>query len=308
MKTLDATSSLVAVLALSVVTFLGGCGNSSAPLINMGALKQVAAIETQPTSDVGSPMTFLRNFRKSGAVSEPVAPQQPQQIAAPNYGQQANYAQPNFVQPNYGQPNYAPRVPQNPIQSQVASLYPNYQVPQTNPYAAQASYQQQPVAASLTPPQLASAPSVPTANLQPARPTPGTNVAHLGDVLTTPQGQTLYKHLKDGLNNASCSDVCALSFAPYIPTQGAAPGKRYSFFMRADGINQWAFEGQPLYVFRGDLAPGQKNGDGKFNMVAVSFAETGQQSAAASVEPSISVTTSKPPRKSLLKRLNIFNK
>lgn len=103
----------------------------------------------------------------------------------------------------------------------------------------------------------------------------GFAVAHLGDVLTTSQGQTLYVHQLDGLNRSTCRQDCAQSFFPYIPTIDSQPGRQYGFFMRDDGVTQWAIEGKPLYVFRGDTAPKQRNGAGIYNMSTIQYPTLG---------------------------------
>ena len=121
----------------------------------------------------------------------------------------------------------------------------------------------------------ATATALPQAPNGAAQPASGSRVAHHASVLTTSQGQTLYVHGADGLNRASCRNECAQHFAPYIPMTGAQNGRQYAFFMRDDGVTQWSLQGQPLYVYKGDLAPGQRNGEGLFNMSTVAYPTLG---------------------------------
>ena len=320
------------LIATALIAGLSGCAGTEGAIVNVDALKNALGNAAQPADDTQASMP--RFMRRSGGVTQssipaPVTPTPivPQQSALAGMAQsnasqiqllqaqlqqaQAQQAQLQQAQAVEAQQQQA-RLRQAQLQQaqlQQAQLR-QAQIQQEQALIAQRQAAQKAASVKALAAQQAATPSVPTANLPPAKATAGSNVAHLGDVLTTPQGQTLYKHLKDGANQANCSDVCALSFGPYVPSNGAKPGKRYSFFMRTDGRNQWAFEGQPLYVYRGDLTVGQRNGDGKFNMIAVPFEDSGSQVAASSAPVAASAASSGPvagsKARGLLKRLNPF--
>jgi len=82
-----------------------------------------------------------------------------------------------------------------------------------------------------------------------------------GRVLATAAGLTLYtSSAKPG---DECASPCDETFAPFVAPQAAkAPGDAFTFLDRVDGIRQWAYQGQPLYTFSGDVEPGDQNGNG----------------------------------------------
>jgi len=77
-------------------------------------------------------------------------------------------------------------------------------------------------------------------------------------------GFTLYTFDNDLVSATStCYDECAQNWPPVIVTDGAASGlQNLSTITRADGTQQAAFNGQPLYFFIGDVEAGNTNGDG----------------------------------------------
>lgn len=67
-------------------------------------------------------------------------------------------------------------------------------------------------------------------------------------VLTTPDGRPLYVYKKDAPSQSHCYDFCAVRWSAY-----SAPGQRpassdFATILRAEGIWQWTYKGQPLYV------------------------------------------------------------
>ncbi|MFG5383233.1 hypothetical protein [Yoonia sp. R2-816] len=81
--------------------------------------------------------------------------------------------------------------------------------------------------------------------------------------LTAANGMTLYTFDKDTTGVSNCDDNCAVNWPPYLPTAGEpASEDGLTVITRADGTQQWAKDGAPLYFWVGDTAPGDTNGDG----------------------------------------------
>ncbi len=82
--------------------------------------------------------------------------------------------------------------------------------------------------------------------------------------LVGPSGMTLYTFKKDGKNTgmSECYDQCAINWPPLTVAAGKHPSKEFTIVIRADGSQQWAFKGQPLYFYAKDTNPGDKLGDG----------------------------------------------
>lgn len=84
----------------------------------------------------------------------------------------------------------------------------------------------------------------------------------MNDVLVDANGMTLYTFDKDGNNTSNCYDQCATNWPPLMAKAGASADGYYSIVERNDGTQQWAYNGDPLYLWVGDQAPGDKTGDG----------------------------------------------
>jgi predicted lipoprotein with Yx(FWY)xxD motif len=87
----------------------------------------------------------------------------------------------------------------------------------------------------------------------------------LGDVLVDGKGMTLYMFTADSAGTSSCDAACAQNWPPVIGT--AAPGTGldagdFGTTTRSDGSTQVTFHGMPLYLFAGDKAAGDVNGQG----------------------------------------------
>lgn len=85
-----------------------------------------------------------------------------------------------------------------------------------------------------------------------------------GGVLTDAAGRTLYTFDKDQPGKTNCQGGCAQNWPAYTaePAAGAKVPSELTRFEH-DGVQQWAWNGNPLYYFIGDAKPGDKNGDGK---------------------------------------------
>jgi predicted lipoprotein with Yx(FWY)xxD motif len=94
------------------------------------------------------------------------------------------------------------------------------------------------------------------------------NNADLGEILVDADGRTLYRFLKDDSADESyCNSACAKAWPPLTTKDApqAADGVdagMLTTFKREDGRTQVAYAGHPLYLYAGDSAPGDANGNG----------------------------------------------
>jgi len=88
----------------------------------------------------------------------------------------------------------------------------------------------------------------------------------LGSYLTGPNGRTLYTLSSDPKDKSTCAGQCATAWPPLkIASNGKVESTSMGTFeiiKRADGTDQIAFDGHPLYEFIKDTAAGQTNGEG----------------------------------------------
>jgi predicted lipoprotein with Yx(FWY)xxD motif len=87
----------------------------------------------------------------------------------------------------------------------------------------------------------------------------------LGKVLVDGKGMTLYMFTADSGGSSSCYDDCATNWPPLLGTAVPDAGLDASLFgttERKDGSSQVVFNGMPLYLFAGDTAAGETNGQG----------------------------------------------
>jgi predicted lipoprotein with Yx(FWY)xxD motif len=83
-----------------------------------------------------------------------------------------------------------------------------------------------------------------------------------GDAFADHSGMTLYVSDEDSKGKSACDGACADTWVP-VPAPRIAKGLGdWTIATRADGNQQWAYRGQPLYSFAGDQAPGDVNGEG----------------------------------------------
>lgn len=91
-------------------------------------------------------------------------------------------------------------------------------------------------------------------------------VGNLGTVLVNGDGRTLYLFESDNGPTSTCVDTCAGTW-PALTTSGdaSATGGADSSMLgtstRADGSTQVTYNGHPLYIYSGDMAAGQANGE-----------------------------------------------
>jgi predicted lipoprotein with Yx(FWY)xxD motif len=84
-----------------------------------------------------------------------------------------------------------------------------------------------------------------------------------GEVMTTPEGMTVYTYAKEAKGSPSCYGACAEDWPPVLAPADAKPFGDLSLLKRIDGKRQWAYHGQPLYLYHEDKAPGDAKGDKK---------------------------------------------
>jgi predicted lipoprotein with Yx(FWY)xxD motif len=82
-----------------------------------------------------------------------------------------------------------------------------------------------------------------------------------GDVLTTPDGRTVYTFDNDSAGVSACYDTCAEKWPPVTAPSDAQPMGNMTIIERRDGTRQWAYHGKPLYLYHDDKASGDVTGD-----------------------------------------------
>lgn len=95
----------------------------------------------------------------------------------------------------------------------------------------------------------------------------GVHVAEtdLGPVLVNADGLTLYVFTVDTDGVSACYDDCAASWPAVAGDTPVSPDLDAAMFgtaPRDDGTEQLTINGMPLYLFAGDAAPGDVNGQG----------------------------------------------
>jgi predicted lipoprotein with Yx(FWY)xxD motif len=112
------------------------------------------------------------------------------------------------------------------------------------------------------------APSTPTARTSSAAAAAvGVANSGLGSILVDSKDRTLYVWLADTGPKSSCNGACAAAWPPLLTTGAptAGSGARASLLgttERSDGAEQVTYNQHPLYLFTGDTASGQTNGQG----------------------------------------------
>ena len=111
--------------------------------------------------------------------------------------------------------------------------------------------------------------------------------AQLGDILVDSAGRTLYRFTNDGPNVSNCSGACAQNWPPLtVAGDAVAAGEGVpaglGVINRADGTRQATFNGQPLYYYIADTAPGDARGQGVGSIWFVVSPDGGASSPSAS--------------------------
>lgn len=91
--------------------------------------------------------------------------------------------------------------------------------------------------------------------------------AHYGTVLVSSSGRTLYSLSADSSSASSCNSSCAQVWPPLTTTGAPVAGSGVNATLlgtvtRSDGSKQVTYGGHPLYMYSGDSASGQMNGEG----------------------------------------------
>ncbi len=74
-------------------------------------------------------------------------------------------------------------------------------------------------------------------------------------------GFTLYFFANDVAGMSNCDEACTEIWPPLLADRGARAYGRYSLATRSNGMLQWAYDEMPLYLYAGDNAAGETNGD-----------------------------------------------
>ncbi len=84
----------------------------------------------------------------------------------------------------------------------------------------------------------------------------------IGPVLVAPDGRTLYTYDKDDKGVSNCSGLCAAAWPPLLAPDSAHATDSFTVITRSSGDKQWAYKGQPLYLYIEDSIPSDVDGDG----------------------------------------------
>ncbi|MEV6793662.1 hypothetical protein AB0M87_17030 [Streptomyces sp. NPDC051320] len=94
-----------------------------------------------------------------------------------------------------------------------------------------------------------------------------TRSGSLGKVLVNDKGRTLYLFKADKPKKSTCTGACAEAWPPLTakgkPTAGSGvKSNLLGTITRSDGSKQVTYKDQPLYLYKGDHAAGDMNGQG----------------------------------------------
>ena len=106
-----------------------------------------------------------------------------------------------------------------------------------------------------------------TSNPQSAATTVQTAQSKLGRILVDAQGRTLYTFTNDKNGSSTCDGACADAWPPVAGNGATMPGQGldaalFSKVTRNDGTSQLKVGKWPVYLYAGDGAPGDVNGQG----------------------------------------------
>jgi predicted lipoprotein with Yx(FWY)xxD motif len=121
-------------------------------------------------------------------------------------------------------------------------------------------------------------PSDPPASVATGDITVQTATADLGTILVDGEGMTLYAFTPDTAGVSTCYDDCASAWPPLVVQGDITVGSglddsTFTLVARTDGSQQLKAGDWPLYLFSGDMAAGDTNGQGLSNVWYVVDAE-----------------------------------
>ncbi len=110
-------------------------------------------------------------------------------------------------------------------------------------------------------------PATTSASPSGASATIATATGELGTFLVGPGGRTLYMFAKDTGSTSTCTGACADAWPPLTASGapdagGAARAALLGTTARPEGDAQVTYAGRPLYLYAGDAAAGETNGQG----------------------------------------------
>jgi predicted lipoprotein with Yx(FWY)xxD motif len=85
----------------------------------------------------------------------------------------------------------------------------------------------------------------------------------LGQALASADGKALYTRGGDGAKTKPCGASCERVWRPLVAPWVARDHGGFSVIARPDGVRQWAYRGQALYLYAGDGARAKLNGHGR---------------------------------------------
>ncbi len=87
-------------------------------------------------------------------------------------------------------------------------------------------------------------------------------VAQSNGILVNDVGMSLYTFDPDTASSSACNGGCAANWPPLVAPADADEAGLFTTISRDDGSKQWAYDGQPLYLWINDRTPGDTTGDG----------------------------------------------
>ena len=87
-------------------------------------------------------------------------------------------------------------------------------------------------------------------------------VAEANGILVDEAGMSLYTFDPDTATSSACNGGCARNWPPLAAPADADEAGKFTTITRNDGSKQWAYDGQPLYLWVNDRNPGDVTGDG----------------------------------------------
>jgi predicted lipoprotein with Yx(FWY)xxD motif len=79
------------------------------------------------------------------------------------------------------------------------------------------------------------------------------------------RGMTIYSYDRDQPGGSACTGRCAQNFRPVVAPANPVYSQDWTTVHRRDGVEQWVYQGRPLYTSAGDHQPGDMTGDGMGN-------------------------------------------